>query len=155
MGSKRNGERGSQGDSRVVFSSTLNLHLYEHLYNTHTYIHTYARAPAHIVHVHTHIYERYTTHIYTRTRIYLLVNLLKNLFSSKDFFTYCVHRRGSKKNTRWHSQAKPNNNTVIIVVHILNRTLEYSRCYISKQVNEERQEREPEGEEEEREREKE
>lgn len=63
-----------------------------------------------------------------------------------------------RRNTRWHSQAKPNNNTVIIVVHILNRTLEYSRCYISKQVKQTRKdrkerkrngERESEGEEEE------
>lgn len=30
--------------------------------------------------------------------------------------------------------AKPSNNTVIIVVRILNRTLEYSQCYISEQI---------------------
>lgn len=37
--------------------------------------------------------------------------------------------------------AKPSNNTVIIVVRILNRTLEYSQCYISEQIREERKKR--------------
>lgn len=32
--------------------------------------------------------------------------------------------------------AKPNNNTVIIVVRILNRTLDYSQCYVSEQIRE-------------------
>jgi len=31
--------------------------------------------------------------------------------------------------------AKPSNKTVIIVVRILNRTLEYSQCYISEVTN--------------------